>query len=175
MYAPEEHIVKIIRQHWRWLATVLLIILTLFVTDRLARTGSLFGPRPIIINNIEAPPLPTLDPTHVAQGATLYAQQCASCHGIDLKGAPNWQELLTDGSLPAPPHDSSGHTWHHKDELLISIILNGGDPQSKSKMPAFKDKLSEADVGTILDFLKSKWGQTEREFQWWMSTVSEQQ
>ncbi len=164
-----------IRQYWCWLAILLLVALAFFVTDRLARTGALFVARPIIINNIEAPPLPTLDPARVAQGATFYAQQCASCHGVDLKGAPNWKDSLADGSLPPPPHDSSGHTWHHKDDLLVSITLNGGNPQFKSKMPAFKDKLSEADVTAILNFIKSKWGQKEREFQWWMTTVSDQQ
>ena len=164
-----------IRRYWYWLVTGLLLALAFFATDRFSLTDNLFGNRSIVINNIAAPPLPTLEPARLARGATLYAQQCASCHGIDRQGAPNWQELLTDGSLPAPPHDSSGHTWHHKDELLISIILNGGDLQSKSKMPAFKDKLSAEDVLAILDFLKSKWGQKEREFQWWMTTVSDQQ
>lgn len=166
---------KLQQKHWRLLAILIGVGLAFFVTDRLARFGTLFGPRPIVINNIEAPPLPTLDPTRVAQGAMLYAQQCASCHGVDLNGAPNWKESLADGSLPPPPHTSSGHTWHHKDELLIKLILNGGDPQFKSKMPAFKDKLSEADGMAILDFFKSKWGRQEREFQWWMTTVSDQQ
>lgn len=166
---------KKIRQYRRWLVTALVIMLIFLGADRLARFGTLFGPRSIVINNIEAPPLPTLDPARVAQGAMLYAQQCASCHGVDLKGAPNWKESLPDGSMLPPSHDSSGHTWHHKDDLLVNIILNGGDPQFKSKMPAFKDKLSEADILAILDFFKSKWGRQEREFQWWMTTVSDQQ
>lgn len=154
---------------------MLLITLAVFVADRLAYTGSLFGNRPIIINNIKAPPLPTRDLERVALGATLYAQHCASCHGANLEGQVDWQQPDADGALLPPPHDSSGHTWHHKDELLIEITLNGGDPQARSKMPAFKDKLSEAGVVAILDFIKSQWGQKEREFQWWMTTVSDQQ
>lgn len=166
---------KLHQKHWRLLVILIGVSLAFFVIDRLARTGTLFDNRPIVLNGIEAPPLPTLDPIHVKQGETLYTQECASCHGIGLTGALNWKDTLADGSMPAPPHDSSGHTWHHKDELLIKIILNGGDPQFKSKMPAFKDKLSETDAVAILDFFKSKWGRQEQEFQWWMTTVSDQQ
>ena len=37
-------------------------------------------------------------------------QNCASCHGDNLQGQPNWQQANADGSYPAPPHDASGHT-----------------------------------------------------------------
>ena len=129
-----------------------------------ASTGS-----PVIINETAVPPLPTLNPDRVAQGGQLYAQHCAECHGANLEGAPDWKRALADGSLPPPPHDGSGHTWHHPDLLLISITLNGGDPAYNSKMPAFGDKLTEDEATAILDFVKSKWGKDEREFQWWVT------
>lgn len=125
--------------------------------------------RPVVINQTAVPPLPTLDPENVAQGEILYAQSCAKCHGANLEGAPNWKQRLPDGSLPPPPHDGSGHTWHHGDELLIGIIENGGDPTYKSKMPAFENQLSREEVLAILAFIKSKWGREEREFQWWIT------
>jgi organic radical activating enzyme len=56
---------------------------------------------------------------------------------------------------------------------LISIILDGGDPAYNSKMPAFKDKLGEAEARMILEFFKSRWGQDEREFQWWVTATRE--
>jgi len=43
-----------------------------------------------------------------------YQELCASCHGVNLEGQPNWREYKADGSLPAPPHDEAGHTWHHE-------------------------------------------------------------
>ncbi|HLF01490.1 MAG TPA: cytochrome c [Anaerolineales bacterium] len=131
---------------------------------------------PVVINGTAAPPIPTLNANQVAQGAILYAQYCASCHGANLKGQPNWQQRLADGSLPAPPHDSSGHTWHHSNTLLLTIIAEGGqavygDAVSKSNMPRFKDQLTIEEIAAILDFIKSKWGDDEREFQWWVSAT----
>src|SRR3712207_630865 len=56
------------------------------------------------------------DPANAAQvalGRQVYAANCASCHGANLEGQPNWQQDLPAGGRPAPPHDASGHTWHH--------------------------------------------------------------
>ncbi|MCW5719495.1 MAG: cytochrome c, partial [Bauldia sp.] len=53
-------------------------------------------------------------------GQTLYLANCASCHGVDLEGQPNWQTPLADGRFPAPPHDETGHTWHHSDAQLFA-------------------------------------------------------
>lgn len=139
------------------------------------RSGLLAANAPILLNGIAAPPLPTLDPGHVAQGKVLYAQHCANCHGAQLEGAADWKTPLADGTLPPPPHDSSGHTWHHPDALLVQIVAKGGDPAARSKMPAFQDRLSEAEMIAILDYIKSQWGQDEREFQWWMTAVGDQQ
>jgi hypothetical protein len=57
----------------------------------------------------------------VASGARVYAQHCASCHGANLEGQPNWKDRLPNGRLPAPPHDASRHTCHHADEVLFDI------------------------------------------------------
>ena len=55
----------------------------------------------------------------------LYQQYCASCHGVDLEGQPNWRQRDENGFLPAPPHDASGHTWHHPDQLLFDVTKYG--------------------------------------------------
>ncbi len=105
-----------------------------------------------------------LDQDRVARGGELYQENCASCHRSDLSGDPNWKTPNDDGSYPPPPHDSSGHTWHHPDRVLVEIILHGSDfPQSR--MPSFGDKLTEEDIKSILDFFKDNWGQQEREYQ----------
>lgn len=129
--------------------------------------------QPVIINQTAVPPLPTLNSESVAQGKILYTKYCAVCHGTNLTGAPNWKQPLLDGSLPPPPHDSTGHTWHHTDELLISIILNGGDTTQGSKMPVFKNVITEDEAITILEYIKTFWGREEREFQWWMTARPE--
>jgi len=70
------------------------------------------------------PGLPKIDPDNPAQvalGRGVYAAQCARCHGANLEGQPNWQERQANGMMPAPPHDPSGHTWHHPDAALFGI------------------------------------------------------
>lgn len=141
----------------------------LLLFQRTASTG-----KPVVINGTAAPPAPTLDPDRLAQGESLYTQYCAECHGASLQGAANWKQRLPDGSLPPPPHDSSGHTWHHPDSLLVSIIATGGDPADNSKMPAFEGKLLDEQIMAILEFIKSKWGSREREFQWWITATQGQ-
>lgn len=112
-----------------------------------------------------AEPYPDLDADMLAVGADLYVRHCSSCHGSDLKGASNWQVMNPDGSFPPPPQDSTGHTWHHGDDLLVEIVLEGSEfPQSR--MPAFGDLLSEMEVLSILEFFKSTWGPQERAVQW---------
>lgn len=104
------------------------------------------------------------DADPVAYGGELYQQHCASCHRPDLSGDPDWKMPNDDGSYPPPPHDSSGHTWHHPDRVLIEIIRNGSDfPQSR--MLTFGDKLTENDIEAILDFFKEHWGPEERAYQ----------
>jgi mono/diheme cytochrome c family protein len=143
----------------KFVVIIALAVLVLAFLLRPVATG-----KPVIINNTPVPPVPTLDSQNIARGAALYTQYCASCHGSNLEGAPEWKRTLADGSLPPPPHDSSGHTWHHPDGLLLSIIADGGDSASKSRMPAFKDQLSQEDMVAILDFIKSRWGREEREY-----------
>lgn len=65
------------------------------------------------------------DAALVALGQRVYAGQCAACHGMQLEGQANWRERGPDGRLPAPPHDASGHTWHHPDEQLFQITKHG--------------------------------------------------
>jgi mono/diheme cytochrome c family protein len=125
--------------------------------------------KPVTITGITVPPVPLLSPEIVSHGETIYAQYCAGCHGANLEGVPNWKVVQSDGKLLPPPHDSSGHTWHHPDDLLLSIIAEGGDP-SDSKMPAYSDILTESEMKAILAFIKSSWELDEREFQWWITT-----
>jgi len=98
------------------------------------------------------------------RGGELYQANCASCHGADLAGAADWKTPKDDGSYPPPPHDSSGHTWHHPDRVLIEIIRDGSDfPQSR--MPPFGDRLADEDIEAILEFIKTSWGPLERAYQ----------
>lgn len=101
------------------------------------------------------------NPRQVARGAGLYAIHCAQCHGANLQGEADWRTRRPDGQLPAPPHDASGHTWHHSDEHLFGITKHGmaryAPPDYKSAMPSYVGKLSDAEIRAVIAFIKSTW------------------
>lgn len=112
---------------------------------------------------------PRADPanaTVVARGAQVYAGHCAACHGAKLEGQPDWRRRRADGRLPAPPHDESGHTWHHPDGVLFGITKHGLVPPYApegyaSDMPAFGAKLADEDIWAVLAFIRSHWSSRE--------------
>jgi len=94
------------------------------------------------------------------RGKILYDARCAVCHGGNLQGQPNWQRARSDGTYPAPPHDASGHTWHHSDQYFIEVTLYGGAAVTgvpTNAMPGFAGSLSEDDVKAILAYIKTSW------------------
>lgn len=98
----------------------------------------------------------------VSLGRRIYAVQCAACHGAALEGQPNWQKRKPNGRLPAPPHDETGHTWHHPDSILFAITKFGpaavvGDARYQSDMPAYQGKLSDEEILAVLSYIKSSW------------------
>jgi len=102
------------------------------------------------------------DPAQLAAGQKLYAQHCAACHGAKLEGQPNWQRRLPNGKMLAPPHDESGHTWHHPDEVLFGITKHGmvppyAPPDYQSDMPAFGSILSDDQIRAVLAYIESHW------------------
>lgn len=109
-------------------------------------------------------PLDPKNPEFVRQGDALYRANCARCHGANLEGQSNWRVRKPDGKLPAPPHDAGGHTWHHPNAMLVEIVRNGLVPPHapdgyQSDMPAFKDTLSDAQIGAVLSYIQSRWPQ----------------
>lgn len=110
-----------------------------------------------------------LDPEQVIHGRTVYESFCAQCHGAQGEGGPNWRLQNSDGTYPPPPHDSTGHTWHHGDGFLYRTVRDGGafneTPGFKSAMPAFGDRLSPQEIPDVIAYLKSLWGTREKEFQ----------
>lgn len=96
----------------------------------------------------EEPSTPELDPAQVRTGEVVYRRHCADCHET--------------GRFGAPPHDSTGHTWHHADELLYRIVAEGAAAYAlpgapPGQMPAFADTLAPADITAVVTYLKSRW------------------
>ena len=113
------------------------------------------------------------DHRDINAGRSLYADNCASCHGVNLEGQPNWQSPNADGVLPAPPHDRTGHTWHHDDELLFEYTKLGGQTALEvrgvtgftSGMSAFGETLTDDEIWNILAYIRSTWSDRERDVQ----------
>ena len=108
------------------------------------------------------------DQALVTLGSQIYLDNCASCHGENLLGQPNWKSPGEDGLLPAPPHDESGHTWHHTDKLLFELTKFGfakisGLANQKSNMPIYQDILSDKEIIAALSYIKSSWPQQIRQ------------
>lgn len=104
---------------------------------------------------------PYWDAEAISQGQAIYAENCAACHGTALEGEAEWRGRNTDGSMRAPPHDASGHTWHHPDAQLFAITKYGTEKVTggavTSSMVGFEDILSDDDILAVLAFIKASW------------------
>jgi mono/diheme cytochrome c family protein len=89
------------------------------------------------------------------EGAKLFAQHCARCHGSHGKGdGPDLAKIHAD-----PPPDN----WTDKEinaelsDYKIRKIVTGGGPavDKSSKMPAFGSKLSPAQIDDLIAFIRT--------------------
>lgn len=138
----------------RWTAVILaaLVVGWYVMGDKPAPQGGL-GPEGVVLDADDA--------GLVAKGWHVYAENCASCHGANLEGQPDWRTRKADGRLPAPPHDASGHTWHHPDKVLFAVTKYGsaavtGQPM-ESDMPIYNGVLSDQEIAAALAYIKSTW------------------
>lgn len=141
-YRQEQRRTRIL---WGALAVVVLVVVVWFATARLRSTANVTG-----------------DAAEIALGEQVYVTHCAECHGAQLEGEPNWQAPNDDGTMKAPPHDVTGHTWHHGDAYLLDRIRNGtrmldAATQAASDMPAYEGVLTEAEMSAVLTYIKSHW------------------
>ena len=101
------------------------------------------------------------DNSIIENGKQIYAKNCASCHGVNLEGQKNWMSRLPGGLMPAPPHDETGHTWHHPDRYLFMVTKYGIEEfigeKYPNNMPAYKDILNDKEIIAVLSYIKSTW------------------
>ena len=132
---------------WRWILVAWLAIITLA-----SACGSDDGSDTRSVAD-------SADP--VERGERIFGTYCASCHGDTGEGQPHWNITKSDGTLPPPPLNGSGHTWHHGDGTLYKQVKFGGGyldlPGFKSGMPAFDETLSHQEIVDVLAYVKSLW------------------
>jgi mono/diheme cytochrome c family protein len=89
----------------------------------------------------------------IAQGKTLFARACASCHGPDGKAQVDVVADATD--LTAPQLYKSGAS---EGEIFRSIRDGAGET-----MPPFKTQISpESELWHLVNFTRSLWPESER-------------
>jgi S-disulfanyl-L-cysteine oxidoreductase SoxD len=99
------------------------------------------------------------DPNFLIQGKKIYRTHCAVCHGINLEGQKGWDKNDTKANILAPPHDETGHSWHHSDQILFSLTKYGGSGKTGqlSAMPGYEQILTDDEIISVLSFIKSTW------------------
>ncbi len=142
----------------RWRAGLLLGVVLAIVAAGACSSPS--GGSGTATSGAASPAPATRAPAPVSRtGPEIFATTCAVCHGANGEGQPNWRIAKEDGTLPPPPLNGDGHTWHHADGLLYRIVSRGGAiPGYKSGMPAFGDQLSRQEIINVLTHVKSLWG-----------------
>lgn len=115
------------------------------------------------------------DPLVVSEGIRVYAEECAACHGANLEGQKDWKRPDEDGLMPAPPHDDTGHTWHHTDDLLFEITKFGiqkllDDDSYETTMPTYEESLTDDEIIAVLSYIKSTWSEDKND---WHNQVNE--
>ena len=111
-----------------------------------------------------APPSPELIPnvaltypkaaTQAAlSGATVYTQNCASCHAANGKGLPGAiPPLAGNPYVMGAPNKVIGTVLNG---LTGEISVNGA--KFNGVMPAWKTKLSPAEVAAVISYIRSSW------------------
>ena len=70
------------------------------------------------------------DTPDIEGGRAIYAARCASCHGANLEGPPDWQSAR---------------------------VLDDMGVDFTSGMPGFGDELTEDDIEAVLAYIRSTW------------------
>ncbi|MAC82710.1 MAG: cytochrome C oxidase Cbb3 [Arcobacter sp.] len=89
-------------------------------------------------------------------GKTVFANNCAVCHGYNAEKTINWKKTLPDSSYPPPPLNDKAHAWHHPKWQLMQIITEGGKPYD-GNMPPFKNKLTKKEKEATIAYFQSFW------------------
>ena len=115
-------------------------------------------PAPSSTNTATATQLPAVDPSPslaaLNRGAQLFQEQCAQCHGPEAQGHPDWQ---TPGVVAAPPLNGTGNDWKRSRAELIAVIQNGAQRDGALVMPAWKGRLSEAEINDLIAWFQALW------------------
>ena len=93
----------------------------------------------------------------LASGARLYQEHCATCHGPEAQGHPDWERSSRTDLPAAPPLNGSGNDSKRKKQELVAAIKNGTMRKGMSLMPAWKGRLSDQEIEDIIVWFQALW------------------
>jgi mono/diheme cytochrome c family protein len=85
-----------------------------------------------------------------AEGAAVYAQNCARCHGDQGQGvANNFPNLAANQSI-----------WSGPSNNIIAMVIGGFQPwhQDQSAMPSFRTVLTDDQIAAVANYIRTSWG-----------------
>jgi mono/diheme cytochrome c family protein len=95
-----------------------------------------------------------MGPAMAQQGAKLYTDHCAQCHGDKGEGVPGAYPALAGNRAVTLPVTAN----------LVQVVLGGGFPPSTAGnprpfgMPPFATVLSDAEVAAVISHIRASWG-----------------
>src|SRR3989338_2633697 len=90
----------------------------------------------------------------ILQGARVYQEHCAQCHGPDAQGHPDWQNPKV---AAAPPLNGSGNDWKRTKAELVEVVLNGVKRDGVPVMPSWKGRVNEQEVEDVITWFQALW------------------
>jgi mono/diheme cytochrome c family protein len=94
--------------------------------------------------------IPNAGPPPEANGAQVYADHCARCHGAQGQGVNNnFPNLAGNESV-----------WDGPPENIESMVLGGFQPwhSDQSGMPEFNQILSDDEIAAVANYVRTSWG-----------------
>lgn len=88
------------------------------------------------------------------RGARLYQEHCASCHGPEAQGHPDWQNPKV---VAAPPLNGTGNEWKRRKQDMIAVIKNGAKRGGIPVMPGWNGRLSDREIEDIIIWYQALW------------------
>lgn len=97
------------------------------------------------------------DVARISNGAKLFQEKCAQCHGPEAQGHPDWQRARIEGYTAAPPLNGTGTDIKLSRAQMMKIIRNGATRKGQPVMPAWVGRVSDQDIEDIITWYQALW------------------
>lgn len=92
-----------------------------------------------------------VSPSQAGDGRALYADACASCHGMDGRGSPEGTAI----DVPLPDFTDCGFNTREPDSDWSFVVNHGGTAMGlSSQMPAYADALTADEMAEVLAYMR---------------------